>query len=280
MRMKCFYQSTGVVFVIFAFVGCQTQPNVVKPQRTVQMDLKVKTPWTKTTCVWLGRDGKTRKVTDAKLIVYEYADKSGQTINLPVTAFVSSELAEPWVGPQQQYYIQTKSGIAGFVHFGGLLTWYATFAKDSLAKPRAMLTVDDVVSDFEHNVGGEQLIATYESYLHAYSDPVRDQRTDFRTIIPSKEAMYFLSAAPGSALGGLPKITGINMDGDLLKVDMENQTGEIKPTIWIDTETKQPVKAANFEYSIPPDARPGGPMPNGPMLGDPTMPPEAPSHRN
>lgn len=150
-------------------------------------------------------------------------------IEVPVSVFVT-EKGATWVGPQQDFYVETESGVVGGKKWGDAVLWC-----ESLLGKRANENsdLDTLLARFDKEVDGNALMTAYnggyprgESYLK--------RLTDFRWVL-----LNIYGQMPDS--GG--DISGVQVEGNTVRLDLKGCTAESSATVWIDITTKKLLKA-------------------------------------
>jgi hypothetical protein len=137
------------------------------------------------------------------------------------------------VGPEQEFYVETDSGIKGGKLNGGFLLWC-----DSLAQNQAVTNIDAAIREFEDGRElGELLTAKVPGY-----EPDRAKRfTDLRRVFsiwafqPGKETT---AIDPTAA-----RLVALEIDGKEVKLTIENPASEFKGEAWIDARTRKITRA-------------------------------------
>jgi hypothetical protein len=158
------YSSGLLALLLFSSPGWQileASTEEVTPPTAHTMKLKNlrHSPWTPITVEMLSATTRTSEKVPARKAIFEYSDIFG-TRTVPSTVFVSPTSRAVWVGPEQEFYVETDSGIKGGKLNGGFLLWC-----DSLAQNQAVTNIDAAIREFEDGRElGEMLTAKVPGY--------------------------------------------------------------------------------------------------------------------
>lgn len=230
-----------ILFALVANVGCKKE-NVqeavgAKKSGSVQVEEKAALScygfdkWEPAT-VQLRRVGKPILPVKSlkKLARKDNDDKTPTT----VIAFITPESQALWVGPQQKIYVELDTGILGGQFNWDLnqLSWRKSM-HESLAGPKAK-ELDAAIMSFESQVDYEKLDVA------RYSEDVSEEQTTFIEENVSDE--WFFCAAKSASNAGKMKLAGYEVEGNEVRVDIENLSRKIKLSAWIDLKTYQILK--------------------------------------
>ena len=117
----------------FAFVNIAQTYSKENVQSLIVKGKLVKEPQWKATTLKVYRDGDRPAVDeDSKEATYEFwydPDEFLKTMFFPITAFVVKNSGNVWIGPRNDVYIDTASGVIGLKVNSGAIMWMESFSK-------------------------------------------------------------------------------------------------------------------------------------------------------
>lgn len=231
----------------FSTMSLMCHAKLLNQRKAEGMNVQIKEPWSEVKCSVILRGEKTVTVVSGRKAVCETELKPNRNQSTVVTSFVAPTSGNPWLGPEQDFYLETDNRIVGIRLSSQVILWCDSLARDSRPKPGVVATIDDVTADFGKNVDGPQLLKA-EWAIDPDPDTKQVRRTHLKEVINNP---FFFTSAPLSSEQGKPEITDIGIDEGLLKVDMTSQTSEYKATVWIDIDKKKATKANFDEFKMP-----------------------------
>jgi len=206
-------------------------------KRSIDRKKKQMTSWGNTRSAVFCDGERTPSTVHAKKAVYDVEVREGVFTTIPVTAFVIPETGKIWMGPEQEYYIETDSGIVGFhMRLGGTIFWCKSLAKEPARTVKTQSEKNDPSKGFERTVSGFSL---FDAQIGADREARRERKTNLNQII----SHWFFSEGVASSQSGLARILRAELSGGLLKLDLANPTGEYKASVWIDVKSRKAIKA-------------------------------------
>lgn len=165
---------------------------------------------------------------------------------VPVTAFVTAT-EQPWVGPEQDFYIETESGILGGTKWNGSSILWC----ESLVAKRKHQRNDlaAVLRRFRWEVSasrladacdpeGDQRYPTFGETRPPLMPQYRVKLLERRfTILSSLSKNFF-----GYLMGGYD-LQVSKMTGATITLDLRDKSGHVSATIWIDIKSREVVTA-------------------------------------
>lgn len=198
---------------------------------------KQMTSWGNTRCAVFCEGEQTPSMVHAKKAVYDVEAREGGFTTVPVTAFVTPETGRIWMGPEQEYYIETDAGIVGFhMRLGGTVFWCKSLAKEPTGTAKTQGKKDDPSREFDREVSGSSL---FDAQIGAD----RETRRKRKTHLDQKISHWFFDEGVASSQSGLARILRAEISGGLLKLDLANPTGEYEASVWIDIDSRKATKA-------------------------------------
>jgi hypothetical protein len=162
-----------------------------------------------------------------------------------ITAFVVSESRHVWIGPGREVYVDTSSGIIGLSNACGAIYWM-----ESMIDPErdGKVTLDEAISEFHETVTMPKL---FLAKGHGSSN-----EWDRRHITHLEEAFnrgfFFLAVNQSQQITNV-QITGVDVSGDTLRLDLDNPRVKRKGSVWLDLTTRKVTKAVDgSEQTFPP----------------------------
>jgi hypothetical protein len=152
-------------------------------------------------------------------------------INVSVTAFVSDQ-GGIWAGPEQEFYVETQSGIVGGTLRHGILLWC-----ESLVSKRAneRCDINSVVARFEKEVDGPSLATAYNGGENRTAETLLKRLTDLREFLTYK---FFRDAVNAGGVFQSSLITG-----DDLQLNLKSNDGLSTASLWLNLKTRKVVKS-------------------------------------
>lgn len=206
-------------------------------ERNTTMNKRIKEGWRQATCKFLRRDEREPVSVTCKRAVYEIEFKEGMFHSVAVTAFLSPQSRIPWLGPEQEYYVETDTGVTGFQMRTGNVLWCESLAKVLGQQSSGKWTVDGLLTAFEENVSGTAL---FEASVASNPKTEAEHTTDLR---PAIKTLWFFADRPFSSGVGFPRIVAAERNNGQLRLDLTNQTGELKAAVLVDIKTRKAVLA-------------------------------------
>jgi hypothetical protein len=221
----------------------------IGPQATDVRDELVKAPEWKSKSIKVYRDGNPVAVdAAAKEADYEFRTLPGSfadSFHFPVTAFVASESQHVWVGPIREVYVDTGSGVIGLSNASGAIYWM-----ESMIDPErdGKVSLDEVISEFHESVSMAKL---FLAKGHPSSNEwARRHITHLREFF--NRGFFFLAVDQPQQITNV-QITGVDVSGDTLRLDLENPRVKRKGSVWLDLTTRKVTKAVDgSEQTFPP----------------------------
>ena len=142
--------------------------------------------------------------------------------DFPLDVFVLPGSNQAWIGVKSDGYIVLNSEIYGVDVLGGFVDW----RRSMVANARSI----------------NELLEALPSYAEVRKSLMKadNERTDIRDVFEDRD---FFAAGPFAANNGKTSVRGITLDDGLIKIEIENLTTSRKGNVWINPDTKQPVKA-------------------------------------
>lgn len=257
---------TGVAFVVLwissgHFTGCTKAPygtngetKAMKTKLTDSPQGESKSPpqWKiKSSPQWAVKSQKVHRSGNrspaqvtSKEAVYEFeiGGVRPYEMSFDVTAFVDSVSGHVWVGPKQDFYIGTDSGIVGARLREGLMKWGENMADVRLAKKA---TLEEAINRFHKEVTFMKLMDNPRGFARDlknaddrknYEDHLTDVRHVFKFAGPFKHGLF-------DARDAEVKIVAVEVSGGEVRLDLENVTDKRTGSAWIDIKTKKVTKA-------------------------------------
>jgi hypothetical protein len=169
-------------------------------------------------------------------------------ITIPVTTFAMPESGQQWVGPEQDCYVEIEKAVIGFRISGPELRWSQNLSKAAVPQQAIAQTSKDLATAFASNVDGSQLVESF-TFTKTKPDEESGRVTSLLGVILERR---FFARTPESSQPGNPRIVTAQMDDGLLKLDLTNESGEIKATAWIDLDSRTAVRAVYDQDYTPP----------------------------
>jgi hypothetical protein len=160
----------------------------------------------------------------AKEALYEIKSIATDRVfgEIELTAFIDSQSGKTYVGPKADFYFEWKSGIVGGqILDGGAIRWW-----DSLVKASNYNDLNEAISAFDSQVTGEKLVS-------------HEPATLFHNVLK----LWFVSRTPFNSFSAPTPLLGVELKGDLLKLDLKSADGKSQASIWIEPNTRKIVKA-------------------------------------
>ncbi|OYP35381.1 hypothetical protein [Rhodopirellula sp. MGV] len=169
--------------------------------------------------------------------------------NYPMTVTAFSYEDMHWIGMAGDIYIDREGSLSGLATLRGGFSWL-----DNLANNREDRSLAEEMAAFRTELPMDDLI---HAFLRKWVRDIRPGESNcwikFSDVIPKPYLGYLLSNPLGSASIARAKFVTAVKDGELLKVTVSDQTDVMSPSIWIDLDTRKPVKAEGYVYD--PDAK-------------------------
>jgi hypothetical protein len=228
----------AVLCPLFIAITCLAQS--CNQKRSKVMNKKLKDSWSEAKSRVFQQNETSQTVIGSKRATFNVESEKGVVTTIPVVAFATPS-GKTWMGPAQDFYIETDSGIIGFqMRVGGELFWCSSLAKNPAPKAKTPGATADPSSEFEQDVSGSDL---FDAHMGIDPDARLARITDLRQNVSS----WFFSDSPGSSQTGLAKIVGVEISGGQLKLDLTDQAGKYSVTVWLDIKTKRGLKATEIK---------------------------------
>jgi beta-lactamase regulating signal transducer with metallopeptidase domain/Leucine-rich repeat (LRR) protein len=195
--------------------------------KRLQIKKSMKGPWkdAKVRVFRVGR--KTAQLVAAKRAIWKLSAE-GRSWKRSVIAFVGPSCGLPWVGLEQDGYLDTGTAVSGFHTIGGRINWHESIVKkDGKAKARPMAAI---LAAFDRDVTVRELEAFNIHPSH---------ETPFNQLIKNP---WMFSNGKYNSQPASPRITGGQFDGKSLKLGLTDVTGKFKATVWIDIKSRKVTK--------------------------------------
>jgi len=177
-----------------------------------------------------------------KKATYQYAAGPSGTSTMPVTVFVSPHLQKPWIGPEQDFYVELDSGVIGGRLAAGMVIW----CESLVSMPNTGSTnVSEIIRQFENNI---DTLALMEAGDGGVSEAVRRSRITVLLRIFSDGA--FANGRGSSQASEVSRIAAVEMDGGDLKLTIENSPSKFEGVAWINPQTRKVTKATEGSKPI------------------------------
>jgi hypothetical protein len=217
-------------------------------EKVKMRDKLVQAPQWEAKSIKVYRDGN-RPAVDAQAKEADYLLRAEpgsfrDTFHLHITAFIASESQHVWIGPTREVYIDTSSGVIGLRIGTGTIRWM-----ESMIDPErhGKVPLDEAISEFHETVTMPK--------LNLANDHPSSNEWDRRHITHLEEAFnrgfFFLAVDQPQQITNV-KITGVDVSGDALRLDLENPRVKRKGSVWLDLTTRKVTKAfEGDEQSFP-----------------------------
>lgn len=149
---------------------------------------------------------------------------------IAVCVFVTDQGAI-WLGPTQDFYIETGIGVVGGRKLGHGMLW-----TESMVNKRAneKSDVHSVITRFEKEVAGNSLVVAYNGGPGAPSEVLLKRLTNLAGVFRD---IYAPSTDEGA------DIASVQAEGNTARLDLKGYSGESSGTVWIDIKSKRLLKA-------------------------------------
>jgi hypothetical protein len=192
-------------------------------QKQSTMKKSIRTQWEQTTNTLHMRDC-TVHTNASKEALYEVKEANGRVrFEIKVTAFVDSGTGKTYIGPKADFYFESKSGIAGGILADGTIRWL-----DSLVQSPNRGHLDEGIAKFESQVTAKELVGPVVPGM-SFRDALKP---------------WFINSAPHSSYGGTTPLLGVDLRGDILKLDIQSNDRKSRASIWINADARHVTRAA------------------------------------
>jgi hypothetical protein len=195
---------------------------------TAQVRSTMTDPWTVGAVLLYRRDGSTVPLKSRKATYVLRFPGSTRPLGDALAeskVFHDPTTGRAFAGQDTEYYVETADGIAGFRYAFGVLQWFDS----AITKAASKDTVDDLV----HRYQGDKL------YYKLHEGSTQD--TDLRPFVPWE----FFTDPPGSSTSGRIFMVDMKLKGEELMLRIDSPTRIYHATFYIDTKSKEVVRALN-----------------------------------
>lgn len=254
--------AAGLVLLLSLSSPCDAQlpdegkpaPSAGTPSSPGRMTKSIKETW-KDVKVAVLRPGRPDPETvNARRAIYELDDE-GRSTTIPVVALVAPASGTSWVGPEQDLYLETETGIVGFDVLGGSLIWCESLLTSAgrggggRGVKATQKEAPEIAADFERNVTGTDL----RNAIHPVDR--KDREATVTRLRPAIKNPWMFTNGPLSSQGGTPKIVRAELAGKTVLLELTDQTGEFQATVWVDIETRKVTKVEEGPWETFPKRR-------------------------
>jgi hypothetical protein len=162
------------------------------------------------------------------------------TFSANVTIFVTHR-GQVWAGPEQQFYIETDSGVVGGRFKGGDILWCDSLIKRDSSEE---MTLKVALERWKQEVGRSKLEEA--NGWHLTPECIRKRVTELLTTFLS--AMFF-SVAPNA---GGEELCGIEVEGRLVRLDFRRAGDASIGSAWINIKSRKLQKATAYGKQVYP----------------------------
>ena len=155
------------------------------------------------------------------------APHTGIAVEIPVVIFITDSDAT-WLGPAQDFYVETDSGIVGGKAWGDAILWCRSLTDK---RPDNKPNFAGIMTRFEMEVDGNILDTAYNG--GAQHEPYLKRLTNLRDVFAKTNRM--LASRPSD-----PKIETAEVHGNTVRLEMKEDDSV---AVWIDIKTKKLLKA-------------------------------------
>jgi len=231
--MKIFYLLLVGLFISASCLAAQADETLTNRFGKLK-DVK-RGAWEQVTNTILSSSSRLPANWGGKKTTYQFTYGPNATSTMPVTVFVSPHLQKPWIGPEQDFYVELDSGVVGGRLDVGRVIWCASL----VSKPTTGSTnVSEIIRYFESNV---TLLALMEARDGGVDDEaLRSRITDLRSIFSD---WAFTNGTRSSQASETSTIAAVEMDGGDLKLNLKNLPSKFEGVAWINPQTKKVTKA-------------------------------------
>jgi hypothetical protein len=215
-------------------------PGTIEPPNIEPMKIKIVKPW-KEENIFLVRPGsssqrppvssKTQQLS-ALRAVFEFVPKRDPAKN--ITQFSILIVSDPFtkqkvfIEGEHSFYISKNSGLTGITVGPGVLVWSESYFK----VPESENT-NTAIEKFQRTFDSRKLDESWEKRATV-------NRAGFSQALPR----YYCSDAPVAGTGIVaPKVEGIDVTDNILRLEIQNPVRNIPATIWIDLQERKPIKS-------------------------------------
>jgi len=206
------------------------------PSEAVRINKERQGGWQDEKCQLVRRDNKGCIIIEAKSAIYDIKYENGGQHSVPVTVFCAPKSENSWVGPEQDLYIETAAGIVGLrIEETGIAFSTESLRKNASRILKSTTKLDDL-TEFVENLAATDLV---NAQIGVNLEDRTSRRTDLRRVVKSH---WFFDKGPGSSEGGKARILGAEIEGDQVRLRLENETRQLKADVWIEIKTNEAVK--------------------------------------
>jgi len=192
--------------------------------------------WQQGTNTILRTTKKSSVKVDAKKTKYQLTLSESDGF-LSVTAFVSPHLKKPWVGPESDFYVELSSGVIGGRLESGQILWCENLVPKSNTSTTNLI---DAINRFEAVLDIDALMSARGGGLDDDLVAWHARLTELRFIYKS---YAFEDGQGSSTTSSYSKIVAAEMEGNDLKVTIENLSSQFVGVAWINPKTRKVTKA-------------------------------------
>ena len=168
---------------------------------------------------------------------FEFGDP-GDTLGFAVTAFAASAGGQVWVGPKQDFYIETDSCVVGgkLRMSGGLLRWCESMVETK--RGERQISLKEAISRFDKEV---DLMTFFEAISRdADTKWLEQHMTDLRNVLKDR---FFYADRRGGQQPAEIRIVAVEISGEEVRLDLQNVTAKRTGSVWIDIKSRKVTKA-------------------------------------
>jgi hypothetical protein len=173
------------------------------------------------------------------------SEATGHTI--PVVAFKSPNTNNLWIGPEEDFYVETGSGLTGFQM---LRSHGITFWCDSMvAGDHVDGSVDGLIAEFERSVTGGQLAEA----AYGFRADGEGESSEFRARVEARR-VNIDEVIQDVVFGAHPKdsylrIINIKFSNNMVTLMLSNPEDKLRISVVIDAVSKKLVKGEVEDYA-------------------------------
>ena len=151
--------------------------------------------------------------------------------DITVMAFVTDQGAI-WLGPEQEFYVQTESGVVGGKVWGEAILWCESLIN---TRPNEHNDIDTILARFEKDIDGNKLAVAYNGGPPPPTESYLKRLTDLGEVLGT----FYGARGPNDS----GNVVSVRVEGHAVQLGLKGDSATSSATIVIDITTKQLLKA-------------------------------------